>query len=49
MRGQKYTESSRRGQASPMSFHATSALVDQQQRGVMLLGKLNRLALARVE
>jgi hypothetical protein len=32
-----------------MRFRATSALIDQQQRGVMFLGKLNRLALARAE
>jgi|HubBroStandDraft_2_1064218.scaffolds.fasta_scaffold14497_3 hypothetical protein len=32
-----------------MRFHATSALIDQQQRGVMFLGKLNRLVLARAE
>jgi len=49
MRGQNHTESTRGSQSAPFRFPAASALIDQQQRGVMFLGKLNSLALARVE
>jgi hypothetical protein len=47
--GEQDAESSGGGQSAALRFDAASALVDQQQFGVLLLGELDGFAFARVE